>query len=387
MDTQVTDPSRNTDSRQFESQNRFSPLANIGVFDTDEQSENSEMIQVSNNRKRQRLSTGSQAGGTFCNTLFPKTSVESFQKLSVDEKLSVMFGGLSDIGYKVDQCLSIHDKIQGIEDQMDEHTDRLTLLEYKSIDLEARSRRNNLLFNGIQEMIDENCLTSISNFMADKLDIKTCPQIARVHRLGRYKRGHIRPIIVNFLDFRDAEKAISVAYLLKDTKFSINRDFPKEIADARHALWPKYKQLRNQHPDSKISLVYPAKIIKDGRVYADMFPKWNLILSGSRLPVEKPVYTMSQTFHARDHSENKPNNERSRSRSPPDTHSQSPARFPRRKSLSPRTARYRSKPVSRSRSTDRRRPYASNNDHSINSSFNRPWDQGTRPDNSRSNTQ
>ena len=172
------------------------------------------------------------------------------------------------------------------------HDDRITLLEYKSLDMEARSRRNNLLFGGFPEEKGENCLDIISDFLKTHLDISQCPPIPRIHRLGKYKRGHTRPIIAYFLDTRDTETVISSAYKLKDTPYNINRDFPPEIQSARRELWPKYKDLKSRFPDSKINLVYPAKIIQDGKVVKDMFPSWSLIMNRSRIhaPIDKQEY-------------------------------------------------------------------------------------------------
>lgn len=62
-----------------------------------------------------------------------------------------MLSEIGNIDHNVDQCLSIHNKVNRLEKLMDENTARLTLLEYKSIDLEARSRRKNLIFGGIAE--------------------------------------------------------------------------------------------------------------------------------------------------------------------------------------------------------------------------------------------
>ena len=55
-----------------------------------------------------------------------------------------------------------------------------------------------------------------------------------------------------------------VTLLLKGIRFSVDFDFPKEIADARRSLWPFYKELRNTERGSKIQIhvVYPAKVIK-----------------------------------------------------------------------------------------------------------------------------
>lgn len=285
-----SDMSHNQTTKLVAAMNSFEPLSNIdednSVFTRDELDNSGDWNVVVNNRnqKSQRISTGSQHSSLFINK-------DEFKQLSMDDKLIAMFDEMGKMANKVDQCLHLHNRVNDLETHIDDHSARLTLLEYKSIDMEARSRRNNLIFGGIQEDKDENCHVTISNFLRDHLDITTSPSMARAHRLGRFKRDSTRPIIVNFLDTRHTEAIISVANKLKNTKFNINRDFPKEIADARRVLWPIYKDLRGKNPDSKVNIVYPAKIVMDNKVYCDMFPRWNLIIHGNRIPVDKPVFT------------------------------------------------------------------------------------------------
>ena len=47
----------------------------------------------------------------------------------------------------------------------------LKTLAYKSIDLEARSRRNNLIFWGLAENVRENCFAVIRDFIKNELDL------------------------------------------------------------------------------------------------------------------------------------------------------------------------------------------------------------------------
>jgi hypothetical protein len=63
---------------------------------------------------------------------------------------------------------------------------------YHCLDLEARSRRQNLLFHGLDEEQDENCCDKVVTFMEDALGMTGNVQINRAHRLGRFraeKRG------------------------------------------------------------------------------------------------------------------------------------------------------------------------------------------------------
>ena len=64
-------------------------------------------------------------------------------------------------------------------------THMLKTLAYKSIDLEARSMRNNLIFWGLAENVRENCFAVIRGFIKNELDLDADNMyLARAHRLG-----------------------------------------------------------------------------------------------------------------------------------------------------------------------------------------------------------
>ena len=189
-----------------------------------------------------------------------------------------MFQQNKGISLKVDEGLSLSSKVNSIVISLDDHDLRIKRLEYKAIDLEAWSRRNNLLFGGIPEQKYEDCQSTIATFLKDHLHIDPCPVIPHTHRLGRYKRGNTRHIIVYFLDYRDVSYILENANKLKGTAYSINRDFPREIAYARRQLWPEYKDLEKSNTGKKVNIVYPAKIVMDGRIIKDNFPDWGPVL-------------------------------------------------------------------------------------------------------------
>ena len=259
-------------------------------------------------KKRHRANTGSNSEYELSKTL------SDYENLSLDNKLSMLFQEMKGVSSKVDSCLNLQIKVNSIETTMSDHERRIKLLEYKSVDLESRCRRNNLLISGIPEERDENCFHKISTFLREKLEIDPCPPIPRCHRLGKFRHGSSRPIIIYCLDFRDTEFILSNARKLRGTHFHINRDFPREIVDARKILWPQYKRLRQEHPNSKVSIVYPAKIIQDGRVVADAFPNWDTIMQGSRVTSHKLLFTNTQ--YASASNVNKPNTQPAISRVP-----------------------------------------------------------------------
>ena len=70
------------------------------------------------------------------------------------------------------------------------------------------------------------------------------------------------------------ELILSNASILKGSCFSINRDYPREIVDARRILFREKRDIKSEKPDSKVTIKYPAKLVVDGLTVKDMFPDW-----------------------------------------------------------------------------------------------------------------
>ncbi|KAH3835577.1 hypothetical protein DPMN_108931 [Dreissena polymorpha] len=111
--------------------------------------------------------------------------------------------------------------------------------------------------------------------------------MARAHRLGKRVQGkhfNKRPIIVNLRDYGDISYVMSKVSRLKDHPgYSVDYDYPKEIQSARSRLWPLLKKHRAEYPRSKVAIVFPAKLIADGRLIQDEFPNWNFYVGYDRM--------------------------------------------------------------------------------------------------------
>jgi hypothetical protein len=179
-----------------------------------------------------------QNGENFQNPV----SRNNFAESSLDEKMLMMFDELRYIRQEQVNCsrgvLSLqnsigkmHEKLGHVIDVTNSQTCLMKTLAYKSIDLEARSRRNNLIFRGFVENREEHCNTIITDFLENRLDIRpTGICINRAHRLGVNRQRGNRPIIVNFLDYSDVEKVMSRVSMLKSLPgISVDFDFPREI--------------------------------------------------------------------------------------------------------------------------------------------------------------
>lgn len=231
-------------------------------------------------RKRKRANTGSVDSDTF-------------SSLTSDEKLGVIFNKLINIEHKQTQLETLERSLNSTRvvlsdmgSELDIHTKMLKVLNYKSLDLESRNRRKNLIFRGLFENINENCRELIYEFLEDQLqlsDAKDSIVIDRAHRVGKRKTRAFarRPIIVALRDFEDTEQILSRGYLLKGSRFGIDRDYPMEINRARGLLWNRCKELKRA--GKNVTLQYPAKLVLDGKVIENAFPDWYDSLKGHRV--------------------------------------------------------------------------------------------------------
>ena len=99
-----------------------------------------------------------------------------FQLFGTEDKLNVIYEELQSIRMMQQQtnrgmsnfqnsfrCMG--ESLNCVIQSTNKNTDMLKTLAYKSIDLEARSRRNNLIFWGLAENVRENCFAVIRDFI------------------------------------------------------------------------------------------------------------------------------------------------------------------------------------------------------------------------------
>lgn len=107
-------------------------------------------------------------------------------------------------------------------------------------DLDNRSRRNNLIFFGIEDNQNETWAESeskILSFCSEKLQVPIASEaIERAHRLGRYTEAKNRPLIVKFLSFKDKQRVLTVTARLKGSQFAISEDYSNKVRLQRQKL-------------------------------------------------------------------------------------------------------------------------------------------------------
>lgn len=252
--------------------------------------------------KRQRNSTGGTFSTTISHEKTYKVTKEQFKALSTDEKLVSLYDMMLSFGSLNTRVNNLECSVQSLIDNNVVSDNRIKLLEYKSIDMEARNRRNNLIFRGHPELVnDDDCEAIIKNFLSNQLQLDSDSiYIQRAHRLGNIKpqnrrwaqRKDPRPIIVCFRHYKNVETIMSNAFKLRGTKYGINRDYPNEIVSARSRLWADYKSAKSRFPEDRVFIGFPAKLIVKGRVVRDEFPDWKTVLKGNR--VKTPTYNLKE---------------------------------------------------------------------------------------------
>lgn len=225
---------------------------------------------------------------------------QTFASSNLDDKLLCLFDELRFMRDEQVTCgtnmqhlhhavFEMTNKMTQVTETTNAQTEFLKTLAYKSVDMEARSRRNNLIFRGFSENFGENCIQIITDFLQNHLDFDPHHvYIARAHRLGPRRQGQgrrfqNRPLIANFRDYGIVEAIMNRARRLRGTSFSVDHDYPREIKEARTRLWPMYKDLKNQNPRSKVQILYPAKLVRDGHVVRDELPDWGKYMGTNRL--------------------------------------------------------------------------------------------------------
>jgi ribA/ribD-fused uncharacterized protein len=147
-------------------------------------------------------------------------------------------------------------------------------LQARCINIEAQSRRDNLIFDGLPERANENCAKTVRNVMKTNMKMKDADKMrfVRCHRLGRFsaQAKKPRPIIVRFDWYGDRTATWDKRQSLKETGIHLSEDFPVEIRNRRRLLMPVLK----------------AAIAQDKRSF----------LNVDRLIIDKVTYTVD-TLH------------------------------------------------------------------------------------------
>ena len=144
----------------------------------------------------------------------------------------------------------------------------------KLIELEDRSRRNNIRIDGIEDDQNEtwdSCEEKVQKLIKEKLGLKNEVEIERCHRMKKKnkdqsnneRRSRPRTIVCKLLRFKDKQKIIQNSKKLKNTGIFVYEDFCKDTMDLRKQLWEKVLEHR---ANNKIAyLNYRSIVVRNHR--------------------------------------------------------------------------------------------------------------------------
>ncbi|XP_039288583.1 uncharacterized protein LOC120352396 [Nilaparvata lugens] len=103
--------------------------------------------------------------------------------------------------------------------------------EERLIELETRSRRNNVIFKGLRNVENNKCVEKVKEFCSEVLGITSEIEVNRAHLLGRGPS-----VIAHIPKDEHINKIFKNVRKLKNTNYVVHRDYPKDIRVIRARL-------------------------------------------------------------------------------------------------------------------------------------------------------
>ena len=175
---------------------------------------------------------------------------------------------------------SYEEKNKKLDEIVSNNETNSEVVEEKMADLEDRSRRNNLRFDGIFEENDESWERSeviIRDVISNKLDIdEKNVRIERAHRSGKMQlkdglKNNKRTIVVKFLSYKDKDKQHILQKFrerkLWNENLYINEDFSIYTMLKRKELFWQAREMRDRGINAKI--VYNRIVVNKSNLNAE----------------------------------------------------------------------------------------------------------------------
>ena len=126
-------------------------------------------------------------------------------------------------------------------------------LHYEFETIQCESMRDNLLFHGLKEKDEEDCIQLIKRICSNDLGIEDDLNIKVAYRLGKkvdlYNPSNdterTRPELVKFSDRKKRDNIRKNSNKLKGSNISITDQYPKSVVENRKYLNRLLKQVRN----------------------------------------------------------------------------------------------------------------------------------------------
>lgn len=163
-----------------------------------------------------------------------------------------------------EEVTSLHQENESLRQENQDVKRRLDNMSLKLDDLEGRSRRNNLLFYGLERKEDEtnqDCEQAVQQLLSSKMGLRQPVAFDRVHRVSNKKDS---PIIARCTFYKDRTDILRGKLKLKGTDVFVGEDFSPRVRDIRKALYPHCKEARRN--DKRATVIFDHLVI-DGKKF------------------------------------------------------------------------------------------------------------------------
>lgn len=161
-------------------------------------------------------------------------------QLVAEGKLAALTARIAGIEKELLSVKEMDGEIWRFKEQNEIVTAQLSSLMMRHDVLENRSRRNNLIFYGLPDTVNETWDESERSVIlpcSGSLGIQVGPSsIERAHRIGRFSTAKDRPIVAQFCSFKDKQNILSNAHKLKGSRLSLSKDFSLRVRSERKKL-------------------------------------------------------------------------------------------------------------------------------------------------------
>lgn len=162
-------------------------------------------------------------------------------------------------------------RVSGEEDEMSKYQEEIKRMQTRihemgeQVDyIENKSRQNNVCIYNIDENSEgEDAIAFVQKLCKDLLRIEREIPVARAHRIGQRKENSLRPIIVNFTNYKEKKEVLKAAWsrkeiLFNDKRIYLDHDYTTKVKQQR----TQYRTVREQLKKLQIKshILSPAKL-------------------------------------------------------------------------------------------------------------------------------
>ncbi len=184
-----------------------------------------------------------------------------------DSSLKFLHGEMADLKMRIvqgeEQMKNMGEELEVAKNTNKAYLDNLKKLEEEMKDMDAGNRRDNLLIFNVQEEKGEDCKAKVARIIKE-MEIQREIMFSRVHRIGRFREGSVRPIMVRFVCTSDRDVVWRGKSKLQRSKVVIREDYSATMEKNREVLMPICSHARLM---GKEAIVVKDTMYVEGRKY------------------------------------------------------------------------------------------------------------------------